>query len=319
MTYVRVLIAVLAVCCAAISIRPRTSEAVDTSVKLEPGTYSRVPNNTQDFVVPVKVSDVALPGGLGGYAVTLEWDPLKVSYVTVANSTFLASTGRVPFCDAPEVAGNTVMLQCASLDITPLGPQGGGTLMNATFKAISGHAIGTTSDINITAATLLNVNIDPTTYYPTIGTGAIVKVVFCPDVNLDNVVNNGDLLNAALNLTDRGVDSGSRLAGLISPSATVVPVTDQSLLNVGEVIAVDNEQMMVTAKQEGSPDTVTVTRAFQNTTAKIHNDQTKIYRPTIDGNNDGKKGYTVRRDAKFDGVVNNSDLLILANVLGQTC
>lgn len=61
--------------------------------------------------------------------------------------------------------------------------------------------------------------------------------------------------------------------------ATTVTVSDQSLLAVGQTILVESEQMYVTALADGTPDTATVKRGVNGTTAAAHNAKpASIYR-----------------------------------------
>jgi uncharacterized repeat protein (TIGR01451 family) len=171
------------------------------------------------------------------------------------------------------------------------------TMSNQSSAASSNEAIGTEGDNTSNAVTTVNP---------------------CPDVNVDGMVNNTDLLQAALHLQDKGVSTGADLAAAVNAVSTLISVTNKDLLVLGAV-AIDNEQMTITLLTEGSPDTADVTRAANGTAAKPHDLPARLARPTTDGNLDGLKGYTPNRDVNSDGTINNTDLLIIGLNLGTNC
>jgi hypothetical protein len=155
-----------------------------------------------------------------------------------------------------------------------------------------------------------------------------IKVLECPDANLDGYINVGDALMVARNSGDWGEDSGATLVSQVNASQTNMQVSDQSLLlsippyDCSELpctISIDAELMTLQALQEGTPDTMTVARAINSTPAKPHNAGAHIYRGMHDGNYDGKYGYTWPRDVNRDGIINVGDLLIIARTQGMLC
>jgi hypothetical protein len=288
-----------------------------TAVTVTPGVVARVTGSTQPFTVSLVASSVMLSGGLGAYEISMQWDPAQLRVVSATNGSWLGSTGRSIFCSGPFWDTDSLSHDCGTLSFTPAGPSGTGELLSVTFAPLPGLPAGVLSSIDVTAVTLINVA-GTMSATPAINDG-MLRVVRCPDVNQDRVINNGDLLNVALNLQDRGVDTGARLAGLMSISSTSMLVDDKDRLTLAGVASIDNEQVLVTDFGEGSPDWASVGRAFNNSRALPHGSGTQVYRPTSDGNGDGRFGYTPFRDANLDGTINNSDLLMVAIALGSPC
>ncbi len=107
-------------------------------VCVQPGTTSILVGDS--FTVGVVASGVT---NLGAYQFELNFNPAIVSMQSVANATFLGSTGRVVLCAAPIVAPGSVRLACSTLGPPPPnGPSGSGVLAVVTFNA---SAAGTSS------------------------------------------------------------------------------------------------------------------------------------------------------------------------------
>ncbi len=71
--------------------------------------------------------------------------------------------------------------------------------------------------------------------------------------------------------------SGATLSSAVQIYQTVVPISDKSLLNVGWTARVEGERMHITALQEGSPDTMTVERGYDNTPVSAHDSGLAVY------------------------------------------
>jgi hypothetical protein len=73
---------------------------------------------------------------------------------------------------------------------------------------------------------------------------------------------------------DSGEDIGA--AGAINDAVTAVVVTDVSAFRIGDVILIDKEQMQITAMVQ-STETLTITRAYNSTTAAAHANDADIF------------------------------------------
>jgi hypothetical protein len=67
------------------------------------------------------------------------------------------------------------------------------------------------------------------------------------------------------------------LAGTVDNSQTVIPITDKDLLKVGWTALVDDELMYIQALTEGSPDTMTVQRAYSGSSASAHSSGKSVF------------------------------------------
>jgi hypothetical protein len=102
------------------------------------------PGNPNTFDVQISVAGVT---NLGAYEWQLAFDPTVVAFVnpadpSVMNGPFLGSTGRSVGCLAPILPpseglepGN-VRFGCATVALTPPGPNGGGLLSTVTFQSV---------------------------------------------------------------------------------------------------------------------------------------------------------------------------------------
>jgi hypothetical protein len=71
--------------------------------------------------------------------------------------------------------------------------------------------------------------------------------------------------------------SGATLQSAVQIYQTVVPISDKDLLQDGWTVRVEGERMLITARQEGSPDTMTVTRGYDNTPVSAHGSGESVY------------------------------------------
>ena len=92
-----------------------------------------------EFSVDVVADDVS---NLGGYGLTLVFDPSVVAYNSVSNGPFLQSSGRNVICFPPTEAPGSVAYACVTTGPTPPGPSGAGILATVSFTAL---AEGTTN------------------------------------------------------------------------------------------------------------------------------------------------------------------------------
>lgn len=283
---------------------------------------------TRAVTVAIMAQNVSVPTyGFGGFNVQIALPPglelIEFNY----DSAWLGSTGRIPDCDAPiEGPAGVWQTACASLnnpppgDTTtwhPAGPNGSGRIARLTVLPPASGS----STIQLTGSYLLDA---PGHNLSAVVSPIGIRIVDCPDTNLDGSVDTSDLLNVARNLGDSGVDSGATILNDITASQTQIAISDQSLLSniaPNNVIAVDNESMTVVNLVDGSPDTMTVTRGTNYFQPRSHKSGAHIYRATGDGNYDGKQAYTPTRDVTHDGDINTTDLLRVARIFAitQTC
>lgn len=332
--FIRPLIAAAAVAAALLAgsgLQLPPAVAAGTTVTITPRIIIM---GTGNFTLNVSVNNVTHPDGLGGFMFTVAFDDEVLDFVSISSdaeiqSLFLGSAGRPVSCPGRNLTdtdedGRTdkMRLSCTQwYDGSHMGAvQGSGVIVRITFAS---RALGMTELNFVDEARLVAWNLDGDTI-PASFNDSGVSVIACrtADVNRDGRINaSGDLLNIALHLSDRGVNSGVTLVADVDNSETVIPISDQSKLSVQQLVSVDNEQMTITALTEGSPDTMTVIRGQHSTPwTRAHSAGTSIYKPTQDGNNDGLKGYTGNRDVDKNTVLNSSgDLLTVASVLGVTC
>jgi len=350
----------------------------------------------KSITVDIWAQDVSDPAGygLGAFEVDLTF-PSNVEMIGMTYYwQWLSSTGRYPDCyPATETwpGSGTWQVSCATENNPgygqpswyPPGPLGSGRIAQVTLLPPAGLGLAT---ISLAGSYLLKVS--GTDLSATV-TDLNVKILACPDVNLDGRINVGDLLIVAKNLGDRGSDTGATILSATDTTQTQIAISDQSLLNtaitgtasaavtttnitltdtrqswttdqwknyqvscngktmavtgntantltgtgwsgggdpgngnayaVNEAIAIDNEQMGVQTLAEGSPDVMTVVRAYNTSQAATHQAGAHIFRATSDGNYDGKLGYAPTRDVNQDGVINVGDELTVAKVSGITC
>lgn len=99
--------------------------------------------------------------GVGGFTLTVAWNPAHFNYVGIAPGAFLAGTGRTITCFTPTVGSGTVNYQCVtfgnpSTPGLPLGPQGTGTLATLTLDPIIGSCCPQ-SPVSYTSASLVDI------------------------------------------------------------------------------------------------------------------------------------------------------------------
>jgi hypothetical protein len=88
----------------------------------------------EDFQVGVNVEGVA---NLAAYEWTLTYDPALLTFVSVANASFLGSSGRTVNCPPEILEEGKVRFGCGTLGATPPGPTGSGTLSTLTFSPVA--------------------------------------------------------------------------------------------------------------------------------------------------------------------------------------
>ena len=109
------------------------ASAQQAVVRLDPSSQNV--NVGDSFSVNVMLDDVS---NLGSYEFTLQFDPSLAAFGSVANGTFLGSSGRTVYCPSPivDAANGTVRFGCATSG-TQVGPTGSGKLATFTFKALA--------------------------------------------------------------------------------------------------------------------------------------------------------------------------------------
>jgi hypothetical protein len=271
------------------------------------GTAVKAPTVTAD----VYANDVTDPLGLGSFEIHMVLPPEVRLVQMIPQQTWLDSTGRSPWgCDGPHFMWDTTwVVSCTTLYDHPNGPTGSGLIAKVTL--LPSHSVERTNTIRFTGSTLVNSHAQP---IPATVHNLVIKVLKCPDANLDGYVNVGDALLVALQSDDEGRDSGATLVSQVNASQTQMEISDQSLLPLSATASIDAEQISVQALHDGTPDTMTVVRAINRTPAKPHNAGAHIYLGTLDGNGDGKFGYTGPRDVNHDGRINVGDSLIIASI-----
>jgi len=126
--------------------------------------------SSTDFTVSVVADKVT---NLGAYEFTLAFDPAVVSFVSVADASFLGSTGRQVHCLAPILTGSSVRLTCVTLGAKPSGPSGSGTLARVTLNA----AAAGTSALDLQDVILLKADVSATPLPLTEQDGSVTVVL----------------------------------------------------------------------------------------------------------------------------------------------
>jgi hypothetical protein len=282
---------------------------------------------TRAVTIDIMAQNVSVPTyGFGAFnvqiAVPSQLQILEFNY----DSTWLGSTGRIPSCDSPiQRSPGVWQTDCASLNNPsygqpswyPPGPNGTGRI--ARLTVLPPTSLGSWS-IQLTGSYLLSV---PGSDLSATILAVSVQVVNCPDTNFDGFMNSTDLFNIARNSGDQGADSGATLVNNITSKQTQIAISNQSLLSniaPNNIISIDDEEMTVVSLVDGSPDTMTVTRAtYFPGTAATHKGGAHIYRDTGDAvPGDGIRGYTPARDAVMDGFLNSTDLSRVAKMMAVT-
>jgi len=109
------------------------ASAQQAVVRLDPSSQNV--NVGDSFSVNVMLDDVS---NLGSYEFTLQFDPSLAAFGSVANGTFLGSSGRTVYCPSPivDAANGTVRVGCATSG-TEGGVTGSGELATVTFNALA--------------------------------------------------------------------------------------------------------------------------------------------------------------------------------------
>jgi hypothetical protein len=116
---------------------------------------------TQCSTNPENPSAPMAPCGLGGFNLTVSWNPAHFSYVNIVGGGFLASTGRTASCFPPVVGPSSANLQCVTFGNPmtpglPLGPQGTGVVGTLTLDPIA-PACCPLSPVTYTEAVLVDI------------------------------------------------------------------------------------------------------------------------------------------------------------------
>jgi hypothetical protein len=91
---------------------------------------------------------------LGAFQIKVSFDASLLAYRSGAAGPFLGSTGRSTFCQGPIVGASEVTLTCNSIEASPPGPSGSGTLATYTFEVLTEG----TSPIHISQALLATIS-----------------------------------------------------------------------------------------------------------------------------------------------------------------
>lgn len=285
------------------------------SAKISHGSGTMI--RAQTVTADIWANDISDAWGLGAFSVSVTLPP-QLHYVKlVPEWAWLTGTGRtLANCDGFHADGSsTWYVSCATTGNPgdsghPLGRKGSGLIATLTLQVgqdmgtsvvtIDGELANTTgADI---AATKKNLS---------------VRVLACPDANLDGKVDSGDLGQIAKNMSDHGEDSGATLAADINASQTSIPISNgPGLLVNGDIISVGTEIMTAVTVQS---DHIMVTRGTYSTPVASHSASTAIFRGTLDGNHDGKLGYTDPRDVNDDGRVDSGDYGTVAKTMVTRC
>jgi hypothetical protein len=265
--------------------------------------------------VSIYANNVTDTKGLGAFQVYMTLPPGLELIKMTSQSTWLTSTGRsLGGCDSFHAENTrTWQVSCSTTGATPLGPKGSGLIAKVTLLPSEDVGLRTVS----LGAQLANIS---GTVIPATSQNFKLRVLECPDANLDTYVDSGDFGLIAVTMGDRGVDSGATLFNQVDTSQTNnIAISDQSMLLPSlpyGTISIDTEQMTLQALQEGTQDTMTVARPINGTRAKLHNAGAHIYRATVDGNHDGRNGYTGPKDVNKDGFIDSGDIGIVARTMG---
>jgi len=272
---------------------------------------------TQAVNMNIYARDVTDPLGLGSFEIHMALPP-GVQYVQmIPDEAWLTSTGRTSWgCDGPYFMwGTTWVASCTTLYDTPAGPTGSGII--ARLKLLPSQSVAKLHTVNFSGSKLVNAHAE---LIPATARNLSIRIMACPDANLDGRVNSIDVGMISMSLGDQGVDSGAVLAdGTNDHQTSGIAISDQSALVVGDTISILTEQMTVSALYEGSPDTMTVVRGVNKSKGVAHEAGEPIFRATYDGGYDGKMCYTDPRDVNDDGIINSTDLAMISRVIGTVC
>ena len=109
------------------------AQTQDTYLYISPSQAQTDPSSTFTFSVNIDKAN-----NLGGYELTLSYEPRMLTLIDIQTTNFLASTGRTVNQLGPNINEyqGTATIGQFSLGSTPLGPNGQGTLVTATFKPV---------------------------------------------------------------------------------------------------------------------------------------------------------------------------------------
>ena len=279
------------------------------------------PIEAHTVTVDIRAQNVIDSHGLGAFGVYLTFPPETQYVKAVMDTTWLASTGRDPsWCDPTthDLGGGVYYLACFTMGDPgnpghPLGPTGSGLIARVTV--LPPQSLGSTT-VSLAGSFLADISGDNLSANVR---NIVVQAINCPDANLDGIVSVGDLSLTAWNNSDQGVDSGATLFADVNTTSTSIQISQQGLLQVNDTISIDAEIMKVLQLIPGTPPSMVVSRANQGTPASTHKAGSHIYRGTVDGNLDGKIGYTWPRDVNHDSVISVSDLTIMARMSPLIC
>jgi hypothetical protein len=150
---------------------PQAGYASSATVRFNP-TPMNAPWNANNFSVDIRAENVAVttqcptdpdnptsptqPCGLGGFSVTVSWDPAKLSFVNALDGGFLGSTGRSVSCPTKTNTASSMTFSCVTLGPLPFGPQGSGTIAKLQLHPLV-SAAGGTAALNIDSVTLVDI------------------------------------------------------------------------------------------------------------------------------------------------------------------
>ena len=266
----------------------------------------------------VYAQNVTVAHGLGGFEISLTF-PAGTQYVkAVYNDQWLTSTGRESWCDGPALIEGSYQMACATMgpsnNPTLSGPTGTGLIGRVTVLPPESPA---TPTISLAGSYLTNIyggGRDSDGDLHAAVQNYQLSVVRCPDVNLDGRINGNDMYIIARSNGAEGRLAGT-LVGAITSSATSATISDQSLLSVNNTISIDGELMTVQQLTEGSPDTMTMSRANQVTLAKPHAAGAEIWRGSTIAPLTGTYAYTRLRDPNQSRKIDGNDLYIAARAM----
>jgi hypothetical protein len=127
-----------------------TSPATDHAFQVRPAFTVDVYAKDVRTTTPCSPYSETQPCGLGAYQLKVGFDPAAIQYVSVANGSFLTSTGRLIFlCFNPlghVPAAGVVTYSCTTTGNppggpTPFGPEGSGVLATITFLPLAAGTI----------------------------------------------------------------------------------------------------------------------------------------------------------------------------------
>jgi hypothetical protein len=141
---------------------PPTVAPRELTLRLQPPTPAQ-PAAGQTFTIAVRVEGAA---NLGAYQLSPTYDTALLELVSMQDSGFLASTGRVPVCSTEGATGGQATLFCVTIGEQPPGPFGDGALAILEFRALLAGTTEVTverASATMPDATDLPVRVEPVT------------------------------------------------------------------------------------------------------------------------------------------------------------